>query len=159
MDWLKQNQEMIKLWSDTQQKLWTNWMDSMKGFAQPQESSVWEKTLETWKGAVDSMLETQAQWVRLWVSGLTATKGVPKEMIDGANQLRDMTEQWSQFQQKLWSDWFAMLGSLDWSNLAQDKKAPSSFQAWQEMLKKSMDTQMEWANKWVSGLSKESSEE
>lgn len=154
MDWLEQTQAMIKLWSDTQQKLWTNWTDSMKGFVQPQESSTWEKTLGTWQATVDNMLETQAQWIRLWASSLTATEGVPKEMIEGAIQLKDMTEQWTQFQQKLWSDWFAMIRSLDWSSLAKDKAAPSSFQVWQNSLKKAMDAQMEWVNTWISGFSK-----
>ena len=32
MDWLKQSEEMIKMWSDTQQKMLSSWLGSMQGF-------------------------------------------------------------------------------------------------------------------------------
>ncbi|NDJ76537.1 MAG: hypothetical protein GYB65_09780 [Chloroflexi bacterium] len=155
MDWFKQSQEMLKMWSDTQQKMWANWMDSMKEFSQPQGPGVWEKTLETWQSAVENMLETQAQWIRLWAGSLAASGSAPKEMVDGAIRLRDMSERWTKFQQELWSTWFEMVRTMDWFNQPQDQETPQPFQVWQDMFKKAMDSQMEWANSWIATFSEE----
>ena len=150
MDWLKQNEDMVKAWSDTQQKMLANWLDSMKDFMQPQAAGVWDKTLEAWERAIDNMLESQAQWARLWAGSVTATKGISKEMVEGATQLKDMTERWTEFQQDLWHSWFEMVHKLDWSKMAESQDVPPVFQAWKTALQKAMDSQMEWVNAWVS---------
>lgn len=154
MDWLKQSEEMIKVWSDTQQKMMSGWLDSMKDFTQPQASGVWEKTLDAWQNAVDSMLESQAQWARMWAGSVTATKGVSKEMVEGAAQLKEMTERWTEFQRELWHNWFEMVRKLDWEKLAEGAEAPPAFQAWQDTLRKATDTQLEWMRTWMSEQSK-----
>jgi hypothetical protein len=150
MDWLKQSEEMVRAWSDTQQKMLTTWLDSMKGFMQPQAAGVWEKTLEAWERAIENMLESQAEWARMWAGSVTATKGVSKDVVESATQLKEMTERWTEFQQELWHSWFEMVHTLDWSKVAEGQDIPPVFRTWKTALTKAMDRQMEWVNAWLS---------
>lgn len=152
MDWLKQSEEMVKMWSETQQKMMSTWLDSMQDFAQPQTTGVWEKTLETWEQAVSNLLENQAEWTRLWAGSVTATKGVPKETVEGAGQFKAMTERWVEFQQELWKGWFEIVRKLDPAKMAASQTdAPQlPFAAWQDALKKAVETQLEWIRSWTT---------
>lgn len=147
MDWLKQSEEMIRLWSETQQKMMAGWLGSMKDFTQPH--NVWQKTLDTWETTVKNMLETQAQWVRLWAGGVAATKGIAPETIQGAAQLKDITERWIEFQQNIWQNWFAMVRAVDLSKMA-GQPPQALFDAWQDALKRTTDAQQEWLRAWTS---------
>lgn len=148
MDWLKQSEEMVKMWTDTQQQVVTKWLEQMQQFAQPQASGVWEKTLETWESAVNSMLETQSQWARMWAGTVTATKGVPKEAAEGAAQLKEMTERWVAFQRELWQGWFETVRKLNPTQAAQSEPQ-QVLSAWQDTLQQVMQAQLDWLRQWT----------
>lgn len=148
MDWLKQSEEMIKMWAEAQQQAMSGWLGAMKDFTQPQAAGVWEKTLETWENAVKSMLETQAQWVRLWAGSVTASKGASQETMQGAARVKEMTEQWVAFQQQIWDSWFEMARQLDPASLG-DKAPEQALAAWQEALQKALDAQQAWFKAWT----------
>ncbi|MCD4687219.1 MAG: hypothetical protein K8S97_14925 [Anaerolineae bacterium] len=148
MDWLKQSEEMIKMWTDTQQQMVNKWLEQMQQFTQPQASGVWEKTLETWENAVNNMLETQGQWARMWAGTVTATKGIPKETAEGAVQFKDMTERWVTFQRDLWQGWFETVRKLNPTEAAQGDPQ-QIFAAWQDSFQQVMQTQMDWVRQWT----------
>jgi hypothetical protein len=59
MDWSKQVNDMIKMWTGTQQKVWESWMASMQYMASPQSPEAWQKTVDSWRGTVKQTLEAQ----------------------------------------------------------------------------------------------------
>jgi gas vesicle protein len=148
MDWLKQSEEMIKMWSDTQQKMLSSWLGSMQSFTGQQSEGVWTKTLDAWEQAVNNMLETQAQWARLWAGSVTATKGAPKQAVDSANQFKEMTERWAQFQKELWQSWFATIRKF--APNADTQPPQDAFKLWQDTLQKAMDSQLAWMRSWTT---------
>ncbi|MBN2304174.1 MAG: hypothetical protein JXQ72_06850 [Anaerolineae bacterium] len=154
MDWLKQSEEMVKMWSESQQKMMSGWLSSMKTFTAPNTAGVWHKTLETWERAVQNMLETQAQWARLWAGSVTATKGVSQETIQGVAQVKELTEQWVAFQQDLWQRWFEMARQVNLTGTPE-----SVFQVWQESLQKAMTAQQEWVKTWMAAQQKQQPKE
>ena len=148
MDWLKQSEEMIKMWSDTQQKMLSNWLGSMQSLTGQQTEGVWTKTLDTWEQAVSNMLETQAQWARLWAGTVTATKGTPKQAVDSANQFKEMTERWVQFQKDLWQSWFETVRKV--APAAGSQTPQDAVKLWQDTLQKAMDDQLAWMRSWTT---------
>jgi gas vesicle protein len=148
MDWLKQSEEMIKMWSDTQQKMLSSWLGSMQSFTGQQSEGVWTKTLDAWEQAVNNMLETQAQWARLWAGSVTATKGTPKQAVDSANQFKEMTERWAQFQKELWQSWFETIRKF--APNAGTETPQDAFKLWQDTLQKAMDSQLAWMRSWTT---------
>jgi hypothetical protein len=155
MDWLKQSEEMIKMWSDTQQKMLSSWLGSMQSLAGQQTEGVWLKTLDAWEQAVGNMLETQAQWARLWAGSVTATKGMPKPAIDSANQVKEITERWAQFQKDLWQSWFETVRKFDPTKASDMANPQAAFKLWQDTLQKAMDSQLAWMRSWASKTAKE----
>ena len=82
------------------------------------------------------MLETQAQWARLWAGSVTATKGVPKQTIDSANQFKEMTERWAQFQKDLWKSWFETVRKFDPAKALKPQTPQAALKLWQDIAAK-----------------------
>jgi hypothetical protein len=94
------------------------------------------------------MLETQAQWARLWAGSVTATKGAPKQAVDSANQFKEMTERWAQFQKEIWQSWFETVRKF--SPNAGAEAPQDAFKLWQDTLQKAMDSQLAWMRSWTT---------
>lgn len=151
MDWSKQTQETVKAWTETQQKMWDNWMEMVSGGAvSTQAAEVWRKTMETWQEAVANTLEAQTEWTRTWTEALTKTPNVPKEMVEWVEQVKEMNKRWTEAQQQLWQSWFEMAKKIEPAQMDSgwDKEGKKVFQAWQDSTQKLMEAQLKWANMW-----------
>lgn len=157
MNWTEQAEEMVKTWTDTQQKIWDSWMENMEKFSKPsQADEFWKKTVESWEGAVQNTLEAQSEWTRMWVESLEDTSGVPKETVEWAKQAQAMNKNWNEAQHQLWQSWFEMVKKIDPAKMDQswDKEARKIFETWQESAQKLMEAQLSWAQKWGESQAK-----
>lgn len=146
MDWTKQTEEMVKAWTDTQKKMWDNWMGMLQqGPSAMPAAEVWTKTLETWEGAVKNTLETQQNWTEMWLENMTKSMGSSKEMTEWATQAQEMTKRWAEAQQQLWDSWFEMVRKMDPAKMMPGMEdSEEMFKMWQDSVQKLMNAQMEW---------------
>jgi hypothetical protein len=153
MDWTKQSEDMLKSWTDTQKKMWDNWLEMMQqGPSQAQAAQVWQKTIETWEETVNSTLAAQGEWTKMWMDSLD-TKNMPEETVQWAKQAEDMSQKWAEAQKQMWQGWFDMLKQADVTKMVSswEGEGQKAFQNWQDSAKQIMDTQMNWLNMWTPG--------
>jgi hypothetical protein len=155
MDWTKQTGEMLKTWSETQKKLWDNWLETVQqGASKSQGTEIWQATINTWEETVKSMLEAQNEWVQTWARSFdTAKLDLPKELKEWADQAQDMMKQWSEAQQQLWQSWFEMIKQVNPARMSGDwgTESQKMYQTWQESALKMMEAQKEWVKMWAAG--------
>ena len=152
MDWTKQAEDMMKTWTDTQKKMWDNWLETIdQDSAQNQAAEVWQKTVETWEKTVKNTLQAQNEWTQAWVESLGTKADIPEEVTEWANQAQEMAKHWGETQQQMWQGWFDLVKKADSAKMAGawGEEGQKAFQVWQESAKKAMDAQMEWASKWT----------
>ena len=152
MDWFKESQTMMQAWTESQKKLWDNWVDTFDVNAkQMKTTEVWEKALETWEETVNSSLDMQTQWAHFWAENISSQKMIiPAEMTEWAKQTEAMTERWSETQRELWQSWFKLIKKADAAKMAEawGEEGQKAFQTWQESTQEIMTAQMEWAKQW-----------
>src|SRR5260370_31536579 len=86
----KSTESLIKTWAETQQKLLTNWLDTMQRSGGAPGPELWTKTVEAWQTSVKETLDAQAEWTREWTETLAKAKGTPEELRELARQGRDL---------------------------------------------------------------------
>lgn len=153
MDWLKQGQEMFKVWMDAQQKTWESWTESTSKAAEADESGQWAQTLQTWENAFKNLMETQALWARMWarsVAGVAQVQGGE----EFAKAVEEMSRIWVETQEKLMGSWFALFKQMDTARPSKDVQ--QAMKTWQENMQKLVDAQTEWAAKWADALKTDS---
>jgi hypothetical protein len=66
----RQFQEMAQHWSETQKKLWANWLGSLRSFDPDKKPGSWESGMDnlykSWQDSTRKIMETQAEWMRTW---------------------------------------------------------------------------------------------
>jgi hypothetical protein len=151
MDWTKQTEELIKTWTDAQQKMWDSWLGAMRsqGGGASQVAGAWEKSVEAWRQAVDRALAAQVTWTRMWADQTTTSTHIPEEMAGWSRQVVDVMQRWTETQKSLWERWFEMLKNTSPSTLASTwaNEAQKVSQAWEEAAKQSLEAQQEWTRR------------
>lgn len=70
LNYAKQLQEMARNWSETQKKLWTNWIANLRSFDPNKKPGSWESSMDnlfnTWQESTRKIMETQAEWMETW---------------------------------------------------------------------------------------------
>lgn len=70
LNYAKQLQEMARNWSETQKKLWANWISNLRSFDPDKKPGSWESSMEnlfkTWQESTRKIMETQAEWMETW---------------------------------------------------------------------------------------------
>ncbi len=166
MDWTKQANDMIKLWTGTQQKVWDSWMASMQYMAAPQSPEAWQKTVDSWRGAVKQTLEAQVELTRLWaetvaansvnmptmptVPGMPSMPGInpvsPTAVVEWSRQVLEMTRNFNESQVRFIEGWFDMLKKSDPTNVMRgwdSTQVQKVMQSWQEAMQRVIEAQAE----------------
>ncbi|WP_322496086.1 hypothetical protein [Chloroflexus sp.] len=166
MDWAKQANDMIKMWTGTQQKVWDSWMASMQYMAAPQNPEAWQKTVDSWRGTVKQALEAQVELTRLWaeavaansvnmptmptVPGMPAMPGInpvsPTAVVEWSRQVLEMTRNFNDSQTRFVEGWFDMLKKSDPTNVMRgwdSTQVQKVMQSWQEAMQRVIEAQAE----------------
>jgi len=71
--WVKQGQEMSEKFGTAQQQMWQGWFDLVKQADLSKLSGNWEEegqnAFQQWQEAAQKMMETQQQWLNMWLPG------------------------------------------------------------------------------------------
>src|SRR2546421_29898 len=86
------SENLINTWAQSQQKLLTNWLDTMQRFSGTASPELWTNTVDAWQASVKQTLDAQEEWIRQWTGTLANTKEVPRELQDLAR--RGKGRQW-----------------------------------------------------------------
>lgn len=151
MDWAKQSEEMFKSWTDTQKKIWDNWLEAVqKSTAPMQGAQVWQQTVKTWEDTVNNVLDAQNNWVDTWVNSFDPD-GTPEEMAHWFKQTQGMMKKWNETQQGLWKNWFDLAKQVDVSKMTTswEEQGEKAFKNWQDSMQKVMNAQMDWMKMWA----------
>lgn len=149
MDWQKQTQDMMKVWTDTQKKVWDNWTESMKSFSTVSNpTEAWVKSIETWHGMVNNGIEVQHDWAKMWVDSVAKVDGVPAPMVEWTKQAFEMNTQVSNLQKQMWSQWFEFVKKLEPGKMPQfnSDEGKQMFQLWQDAVQNVAKVQTDWFN-------------
>jgi len=147
MDVSHEMSRMAKEWTETQQKLMSDWMETLRS-GQSTGPDLWMKALEHWQTAVRSTLDTQGKGLRDWATQVKQIDGAPEEMKQWADQGVELFSRWSEGQTQLWDQWFDTLRSADPANLGAGGTSSSDLaKTWQNAAERMMSNQQEWLNK------------
>ena len=151
IDWTKQAEDMAKTWTESQKKMWDNWLGSMSQ-EKSQVTDMWAKTVGAWEETVKNTLNAQTDWMHMWAGNLKSLDNVPKEAAEWAAQAEEMAKQWGETQKQLWENWFAMIKKVEPVKMSADwtEEGQKVFKAWQESTQKMMESQAEWVRHWAA---------
>lgn len=151
IDWMKQSDDMFKGWTETQRKMWQDWVRAVQGFEPAQPHAMWTTTVEAWQESVKTALDAQVDWTRNWAETFTAGKGTPDEVAKWANQGQEAIQHWSKVQVDLWEKWFEVVKTLDATTRAGtwDREGKKLLQIWQTATQKGINAQMEFLDLWT----------
>lgn len=154
-DWTKQAEQLVNTWSETQKKLWDNWLEAaqtMSGGANLKAlESERKKAVDAWEASVKKGLEAQTEWAKMWVDGLAANKSTPKPTLEWAKQMQGMMKSWTNSQTELAHVWFEMVKKVDTSDMGDmwETQGKGMVKAWQEAVDKSVEAQHSMSQFWT----------
>lgn len=146
-DWNTRASEMVKTWTESQQRMWDTWIVAMREMGNMQSGTEgWEKSVDMWHESVKGALNTQVTWTEFWADSIKSVSGSSAQVNTWADQTLDMTRQWTATQTEMWDNWFKTLKTSDPSTMMQSFNPDDMMkmvQAWQESARKMMESQME----------------
>ena len=156
MEWAKQMEDMGKIWTEAQKKMWEDSLKAMQGFGKSQATEGWQKTIEAWEESLKKTQYAQIEWTRMWAESFATGSGAPKEMAEWAQQGQDMIRRWAETQIQLWESWFGIVKKLDPSILGGiggnwEADSQKVVQIWKEAVRNASDAQVEWGRLWTAG--------
>jgi len=148
----KSTESLIKTWAETQQKLLTNWLDTVGRFCGAPGPELWTKTVEAWRASVKETLDAQEKRTHEWTETLAHAKGTPEELRELAQQGRDLFQRWTDAERQIWQGWFNVVKDI---NLRLEpatgaKAGTDMIQLWQDSAHKMIDTQASLVQHWTS---------
>jgi len=146
----KSTESLIKKWAETQQKLLTNWLDTMRRSGGAPGPELWTKTVEAWQTSVKETLDAQSEWTREWTETLAKAKGTPEELRELARQGRDLFQRWTDAERQLWQGWFNIVRDINFRPEPGTNPQAAMIQLWQESAHKMIDTQAALVQHWTS---------
>src|SRR5438874_7382957 len=88
------NESMLKIWSETQQKLLTDWLDTLRRLGGTPTMELWTKTVDAWQSSVKETLDARAEFTRQLTETLANAKGTPEELRELAREGREQLQHW-----------------------------------------------------------------
>jgi hypothetical protein len=149
-DWMKQAEELMKTWTKAQQEVWDTWRASIPTVGSIQAGESWEKAIGFWKEAADRSHKAQMEWAQLWADSIKAQKGAPKELGQLTDQLLATMKTWNDAQAQFWGSMFDSMQQASPEMLKQrmDEGSQVAFKAWQDAVKKAVESQQELMSLW-----------
>lgn len=145
-EWPNQIADFQRTWVEQQQKMMSDWLDSMQNASSEASPPSWRKAADVMEKQLNSALDTQKQSLLAITENMENVEGVPDAFVQAVNQLEKGIELWSEVQQRLWKVWFDMLRST-----APTPQTPGEamLESWQDMVRKTMSMQEQWLSNWT----------
>ena len=154
-------ESLVKTWAEAQQKLLTNWLDTVRKFGGTPTLELWTKTVDAWQASVKETLDARAQWTHDWTETLANAKGTPEELRELARKEREQLQHWAEAERELWQGWFNIVRH---SNFRPEPGAGAQagrdlLQLWQDSAHKMIDAQAALVQRWTGGTTRTKKQE
>lgn len=151
MNWPMPLNDMMQMWTTTQQKVWSTWLDTMQSIGRTPTPDLRGKIIETWQQSVRYSLDAQAKWMHAWLENLERVEGMPENARQWLSRGQQEMDQWHRAQRELWEHLFDVLKKAEPETSASRLQQTSEgiFQAWQKSMQQMMENQLEWVAEWT----------
>src|SRR5258708_38938300 len=89
-------ENLMKTWAEAQQRLLTDWLDTLRRFGGTPTLELGRKTGDTWQTSVKETLDGQTAWAQQSTEALAKPKGTPEELHEPAREGRETLQHWTQ---------------------------------------------------------------
>lgn len=144
-EWSEQIAEFQRAWVEQQQKLLSDWLDSMKSTGGGAVGADWRKAADVMEQQVNSALDAQKRSLLSFAENMENVQGAPEAFTDALKQLETGIDQWADVQHKMWHVWFDMLRS---TSPVPQTPGGTMMKSWEDMVKRTMSVQEEWLSRW-----------
>jgi hypothetical protein len=154
MDENRPSANLIKMWADTQQRLLTNWFDTMRGLGGMPSQATWYQTVEAWQKSVNETLDVQAEWIRNWTETLASARGTSEELGALLRQGQEQMQRWIDTQRQLWQIWFDIMKNSNFAVQpgASTQSGKNLVQVWQDAVSRMIALQSSLVRQWTTGI-------
>jgi hypothetical protein len=155
------NETILKTWSETQQKLLNEWLDTLRKLGGTPTLELWRQTVDTWQNSVKETVDARAEYTRQLTETLAKAKGTPEEFRKLAREGREQLQHWTEAERDLWKGWFDVAREINFrpepGTGAQAGK--DLLQLWQESTHNMIDAQAALIRRWTGGTTKTKKQE
>lgn len=149
------DESLLKNWAESQQKLLTDWLETLRKFGGRPTLELWKTTVDAWQTSVKETLDAQTAWTHQWIEVLSNAKGTPEELQALVRQGREQLQQWTEAERDLWQSWFKMVREINFKPESAERPQIGNdlLQLWQDSAHKMIDAQASFVQRWTSGIS------
>ncbi len=146
-------ESLFKTWAESQQKLLTDWLETIRRFSGTPTLELWTKTVDVWQASVKETLDAQAKWTQQWTDTLANAKGSPEELRELAQEGRKQLQRWADAERELWQGWFKAAREINFRPEpgAAARAGGDLLQLWQDSAHQMIDAQTALVRRWTGG--------
>ncbi len=145
----------LKTWAEAQQKLLTDWLDTMRKLGGTPTLELWTKTVDAWQSSVKETMDARADSTRQLIETLANAKGTPAELRELARKEQEQVQHWAEAERELWQGWFNIVRHINFKPEpgAGAQAGRDLVQLWQDSAHKMIDAQAALVRRWTGGTS------
>jgi hypothetical protein len=146
---------LVKTWAQAQQKLLTDWLDTLRKLGGTPTLELWTKTVDAWQSSVNETLDAQAKWTQQWTETVANAEGTPEELRELVRKGREQLQHWAEAERELWQGWFNVVREINFRPEpgAGAQAGRDLVQLWQDSAHKMIDAQAALVRRWTEGIS------
>src|SRR5260370_14668090 len=150
------NESLMKTWAETQQKLLTDWLETLRKLGGTPKLELWTKTVDAWQSSVKETVDARAESTRQLIETLANAKGTPEELRELARQEREQVQHWADAERELWQGWFNIVRGINFRPEpgAGAQAGRDLLQLWQDSARKMIDAQAALVGRWTGGTTR-----
>jgi hypothetical protein len=154
-------ESMLQTWSETQQNLLTDWLETLRKLGGKPALELWAQTVDTWQSAVKDTVDTRAEFTRQLIETLANAKGTPEELRELTRKEREQVQHWAEAERELWQGWFNIVRDINFRPEpgAAAQGGRDIVQLWQESAHKMIDAQASLIRRLTGGTSRTKKQE
>ena len=145
------DESLLKTWAEAQQKLLTDWLDTLRRLGGTPTLELWTKTVDAWQSSVKETVDTRAESTRQLIETLANAKGTPEELRELARKEQEQVQHWAEAERELWQSWFNIVRHLNFRPEPGAQAGRDVVQLWQDNAHKMIDAQAALVRRWTGG--------
>ena len=155
------HESMLKTWSESQQKLLTDWLDTLRKLGGTPTLELWKKTVDAWQTSVKETVDARAEFTRQLTDTLANAKGTPEELRALARKEQEQVQHWADADRELWQGLFNIVRNINFGpeHGAGAQATRDIVQLWQESAHTMIEAQASVVRRWTGGAARTKKQE
>ncbi len=147
----KRTDEFVNSLIDTQKKMWNTVSDSLQSVTSAPADKRWQEGVKASEKLVQDSLDAQADLRRSMLDRLAEIDAMPEQAVESLDRFQDIADELTKSQEKLISNCFDMLETLDPNRVAGSYGDSFSgvVDRLQNLARKTVEVQMEMVKNWT----------